>query len=187
MPASNLQDDLVNRLQQPDHIVIKDIYDAYGSTLFGFILSIVRSRNLAEHILQDTFVKIWRNVASYDKSKGSLLTWLLSIARNSAIDATRSAHYKYYVKTENLDEITHQPGDNTLNTDHVDVRNMTNRLNEKYRTVIDLIYFQGYTQREAAEVTGIPVGTIKTRLRRAILEMRVSFAKEQVGASNIPF
>lgn len=178
MLSSSTQDDLSNRFRRPDHVTIEDIYDAYGSKLFGIVLNIVRSRDLAEHVLQDTFVKVWRNSASYDKSKGRLFTWLLNIARNSAIDATRTTHYKHCAKMENLDELVHQHSPHTLNTDCMDVRNMTSQLDEKYRNLIELVYFQGYTQREAAEATGIPVNTIKTRLRRSLLEMRALYARD---------
>lgn len=170
-----MQDQLIQKLRQNDRAVVGELYDAYGGALFGVVLRIVQSRELAEQVLQDTFVKVWRNSASYDASKGRLFTWLVNIARNTAIDATRTAHFQHYRKTESLENLVHRPSADTLNPEHIGVREVVGRLDEKYRLLIELIYFQGYTQEEAAEATGIPLGTIKTRLRYAIGELRKLF------------
>lgn len=148
------------------------MYDAYSGALYGVILRIVRSKELAEQALQDTFVKVWRNAASYDSGKGRLFTWLLNIARNTAIDVTRTAQFQQQQKTESLDQLVHEPGGESINPDHVGLREIVDRLDDKYRSLITLVYFKGYTQEEIAEETGIPLGTIKTRLRYAISELR---------------
>ncbi len=172
-----MQDHLVSRLQQQDRAVIGELYDAYGAALFGVVLRIVQSRELAEQVLQDTFVKVWRNSGSYDVSKGRLFTWLVNIARNTAIDATRTAHFQHYRKTDSLDNLVHKPGGESLNPDHLGVKDVVSRLDEKYKSLIDLVYFKGYTQEEVAEETGIPLGTVKTRLRYAIGELRKMFGE----------
>lgn len=176
-----MQDQLILRLQQNDRTAVGELYDAYSGALFGVVLRIVQSRELAEQVLQDTFVKAWRNGTSYDASKGRLFTWLVNIARNTAIDATRTAHFQHYRKTESLENLVHRPGGESLNPDHLGVREVVDRLEEKYRTLIELIYFQGYTQEEAAEATGIPIGTIKTRLRYAIIELRKVFGDKHAA------
>lgn len=177
-----MQDQLISRLQQQDRAVVGELYDAYGAALFGVILHIVQSRELAEQVLQDTFVKVWRNGAGYDASKGRLFTWLVNIARNTAIDATRTAHFRHYRKTDPLENIVHKPGGDALNPDHLGVREVVGRLDEKYKSLIDLIYFKGYTQEEVAEETGIPLGTVKTRLRYAIGELRKMFGESFAAA-----
>ncbi|MFN0216464.1 MAG: RNA polymerase sigma factor [Saprospiraceae bacterium] len=166
---------LINRLQAQDSTAIGELYEAYGAALFGVVLRIVQQRELAEQVLQDTFVKAWRNGASYDTSKGRLFTWLLNIARNTAIDTTRTAHFQNSRKTQSLDILVYSPGGQSINTDQIGVREEVDRLDEKYKTLIDLIYFKGYTQEEVAEEIGIPIGTIKTRLRYAINELRGTF------------
>jgi RNA polymerase sigma-70 factor, ECF subfamily len=170
-----MQDQLITRLKQQDRAAVGELYDAYGGALYGVVLRIVQSPELAQQVLQDTFLKAWRNAASYDAAKGRLFTWLLNIARNTAIDATRTAHYQNSRKTDNLDGLAHQPGGAALNTDGLGLRDVVASLDEKYKSLIDLVYFQGYTQEEAAEETGIPLGTIKTRLRYAIGELRKVF------------
>lgn len=172
-----MQDQLIHRLKQQDRTAIGELYDAYSGALFGVVLRIVQSRELAEQVLQDTFLKAWRNAASYDASKGRLFTWLLNIARNTAIDATRTAHFQHSRKTDSLDQLVYQPGGNSLNPDHLGVKDVVNRLDEKYRSLIDLVYFKGYTQEEVAEETGIPLGTVKTRIRFAISELRKLFGE----------
>lgn len=172
-----MQDQLINRLKQQDRAAIGELYDAYGGALFGVVLRIVQSRELAEQVLQDTFVKAWRNGASYDASKGRLFTWLLNIARNTAIDATRTAHFRHYQKTDSLDNLVHTPGGESVNPDHLGVKEVVSRLDDKYKSLIDLVYFKGYTQEEVAEETGIPLGTVKTRLRYAIGELRKLFGE----------
>ncbi len=176
-----MQDQLISRLQQQDRLVIGDLYTAYGDALFGVVLRIVQSRELAEQVLQDTFLKVWRNGASYDASKGRLFTWLLNIARNTAIDATRTAYFQHYRKTDPLDNLAYSAGGDALNPDHIGVQEVVNRLEEKYRVLINLIYFKGYTQEEVAEEVGIPLGTVKTRLRYAMVELRKIFGENSTA------
>lgn len=178
---------LINRLQAQDSTAIGNLYDAYGSALFGVVLRIVQQRELAEQVLQDTFVKAWRNGASYDASKGRLFTWLLNIARNTAIDATRTAHFQKSRKTDSLDSLVYSPGGESINPDQIGVRDVVSRLDEKYKSLIDLVYFKGYTQEEVAEETGIPLGTIKTRLRYAINELRGIFREGSTAIFLIAF
>ncbi len=170
-----MQDQIIQQLQSRDSVAIGQLYDAYGAALFGVVLRIVGSKELAEQVLQDTFLKAWKNGESYDPSKGQLFTWLVNIARNTAIDATRSAHFKNQKHTSDITTLYQQPDSGSLNPEHVGVRELIGKLDEKYRKLIDLVYFQGYTQEEVAETTGIPLGTIKTRLRYAITELRRYF------------
>lgn len=173
-----MQEQYISRLQRQDQTVIGELYDAYGGALYGVVIRIVQSSELAQQVLQDTFVKVWRNGPAYDASKGRLFTWLVNIARNTAIDATRTAHFQHRQKTDSLDTLVHSPGGASLNPDHIGVREVVDRLDEKYRQLIELMYFQGYTQEEAAEETGVPLGTVKTRLRYAISELRRHFNTE---------
>lgn len=172
---------LIFRLKNHDHAAIGELYDRYGAALFGAIMRIVQHREIAEQVLQDTFVKAWRNGSSYDEGKGRLFTWLLNIARNTAIDATRSAHFQKSKKTDSIDVIVYSPGEESINPDTIGVRDMLGQLDDKYRLLIELVYFKGYTQEEVAEETGIPLGTVKTRLRYAISALRRFFGEKGVA------
>ncbi|MBN8680451.1 MAG: sigma-70 family RNA polymerase sigma factor [Chitinophagales bacterium] len=171
-----MQDSIIIQLQQQDQRAIATLYDQYSAALFGVIMRIVQSRELSEQVLQDTFTKAWRNGASYNPEKGRLFTWLLNIARNSAIDATRSAQFNHSKKSDSLDSLVHTPGSEQINPEHVGLRELVGKLDEKYARLIEMVYFQGYTQEEVAEATGIPLGTVKTRLRFAINELRLIFS-----------
>jgi RNA polymerase sigma-70 factor, ECF subfamily len=170
-----MEEKIINLLQNQDKEAISILYDKYGAALFGVVLKVVHSRELAEQVLQDTFLKAWRYGTQYDAKKGRLFTWLLNIARNTAIDATRTNYYKFYQKSDNLETLYHAQSDNALNPDTLGVRQIVQGMDEKYRVLIEKIYFEGYTQQEIEQEMGIPIGTIKTRLRFAINELRTVF------------
>lgn len=180
VPARDMEDNkLIIRLQHADPTAIGDLYEAYGPALFSIALRIVKSSQLAEQVLQDTFVKVWRSSNNYDASKGRLFTWLLNIARNTAIDATRTAHFQHYNRMEDIGTMTYQLHTEPMSVDTLDIHQVAARLEDKYHRLIDLVYFQGYGQQEAADLVGIPLGTLKTRLRHAISLLRHTFQEPQ--------
>ena len=176
-----MDDIFIKRFQQGDPAFIGELYEAYGPALFNIILRIVRSQELAEQVLQDTFVKVWRYGSSFDASKGRLFTWLLNIARNTAIDATRTTQYRHYTITDDISTMSYSLHTEPLHVDGLDVREEAGRLNAKYYRLVDLVYFQGFSQQEAAAEVGIPLGTLKTRLRQALLLMRRRFSDHLTG------
>lgn len=173
---------IIQLLQQKDKRVIAILYDQYSPALYGVILRIVRSEEIAEDVLQDSFVKIWKSADRYDRRKAKLFTWLLNIARNTAIDATRSAYFKNTERNGNrhTDNGNHE-GTTEIKVDHIDVKNIVEKLESKYKEVIDLIYFNGYTQAEVAETLDIPLGTVKTRVKIAMRELRKIFCGSPVS------
>ena len=184
---TNADAHLISLLVEGDEEAYARLYDNYANLLFGVIVRIVIDRKEAENLLQDCFVKIWQNAARYNAEKGKLVTWLINIARNTAIDATRTAHFQHSRKTGSLDQLVYQPGGDSLNPDHLGVKEVVNRLDEKYRSLIDLVYFKGYTQEEIAEETGIPLGTVKTRIRFAIGELRKLFGENMAALMVLAF
>lgn len=176
-----MQDRHIARLKQQDRQVVGELYDAYGAALYGVILRIVQSPELAQQALQDTFLKVWRNAAAYDESKGRLFTWLLNIARNTAIDATRTAHFRHARMRQSLEHLQHSASEYTVKPEHIGVRDAVNHLDEKYRILIEMVYFREYTQEEAAKETGVPLGTVKTRIRFALNELRKIFSETPAG------
>jgi RNA polymerase sigma factor (sigma-70 family) len=174
-PFLDKQAPLVEGLKRQDPIAIAQLYDAYSAALYGAVLRIVSSKELAEQVIQDTFLKVWHHGASYDASKGRLFTWLLNIARNTAIDMTRTAYFNNRKKTEHIDNLMHSWSEDALNPDTLGLREVVKKMEDKYKELIDLIYFKQYTQQEAADAMGIPVGTVKTRVRHAILQLRKAF------------
>lgn len=170
--------ELITALKGGDKDALGLVYDRYGAALYGVVLRIVQSPEVAEEVVQDAFVKIFRNIASFDENKGKFYTWALNVARNTAIDSTRTSDFKNRQKTDQFDFVvyshTHPAVSNSVDT--IGLREIVNKLDEKHRKVIDLAYFQGYTQTEIEQEMNIPIGTVKTRLRLAIKELRKVFS-----------
>jgi RNA polymerase sigma-70 factor (ECF subfamily) len=165
------EEELVASLKQRNREAVGTLYDRYASPLYGVILRIIRSEELAEDLLQETFVRVWRNIDSYDRSKGRLFTWLINIARNLALDTIKSRSFRDAQQNQEIDNIVNviDARENaSYNPEHIGLRELLDRLTPEHREVVELIYFEGYTHTEAAEQLSLPLGTLKTRLRAAI-------------------
>lgn len=174
------EEELVARLRQHDRAALALLYDRYSAALYGVISKVIRTDEAAEDVLQETFVKIWNSFSSYDPTKGKLFTWMLNIARNLAIDKVRSKDFKNAKKNQNLDDIVHVVDESnsvSFNPDQIGLREIVGKLEPEYFTLVDLIYFKGYTHVEASEELEIPLGTVKTRLRTAIFSLRKYFSE----------
>lgn len=169
---------LISSLQQGEDQAYSTLCDRYSAMLFGIIHRIVRDESSAENLLQDCFIKIWKNIQSYDADKGAFATWLINIARNTAIDFTRSKYYSQKLKNQNLDSFVSSSKDisnSGLTSDTIGLKQIVGKLPAQYQEIIDCMYFKGYTQQEISEEFGIPLGTVKTRARMAMTELRKYF------------
>lgn len=168
-------DTLITKFKQKDESAFKTLYDMYSESMHGVIYNIVRDHDIAEELMQDVFIKAWHKSDSYDSKKGRFFTWILNIARNAAIDKTRSKSFKNASK--NLDAqffVDILPTQDNLDnkTDAIGISKYVSKLAEKCIKVIELLYFKGYTQKEASETLDMPIGTIKTRNRNCINDLR---------------
>jgi RNA polymerase sigma-70 factor (ECF subfamily) len=169
-PAENL----LNLLQQKSERGFSQLYDSYADALFSIIYQVVERRAIAEDLLQETFVKIWKKIDTYDEAKGTLYTWMLNIARNTGIDYVRSQRHQFnkkLVHDEVLQNEYFQPGTELQNADRLDyiaIKNKAATLSDKYAVVLDLIYFEGCTYDHVAKLLKLPLGTVKTRGRMAL-------------------
>ena len=169
------EEELVLLLQNKDQQAFSYLYDNYAGALNGIIGRMVDSRELAEDILQEAFIKIWNNFASYDTGKGRLFTWMLNITRNLTIDTLRSKGFKKQAKiSSDENSVSNLTGDDKTaeRFDAMGIRNQLANLKPEQRSIIDLAYFNGFTQYEISKEMGIPLGTVKTRMRAAIIELR---------------
>ncbi len=174
-----IEEELVALLKNKDITAYNALYDNYSAALYGVITRIIPAEEIAEDILQEVFIKIWKSFESYDQSKGRLFTWMLNIARNSAIDYSRSKQSKIENKIQDIDNSVYELNrqrSNVMNTDSIGIKEQVVKLKEDYRILIDMIYFGGYTQEETAKALDIPVGTVKTRVRAAIKQLRDTLA-----------
>jgi RNA polymerase sigma-70 factor, ECF subfamily len=168
---------LIELLQNGENDGYERLYDNYAPMLFGIICRIVGNSEDAENLLQDCFIKIWRNIHQYDATKGRFATWLINIARNTAIDFTRSKVYIHRLKNQTVDNIVNYRQELTtaMHTDTIGLRQIVNTLTPQCREVIEWMYFDGYTQQEISEIFNIPLGTVKTRARMGLNSLRTYF------------
>jgi RNA polymerase sigma-70 factor (ECF subfamily) len=167
------EEDLVALLRNQDKRAVSVLYDKYSAALFGVILRIIKDEEVAEDVLQEAFVKIWSSFSAYDASKGRLFTWMLNVTKNMAIDKIRSKQYRVGSTMLEIDKgaAQHIPSVGGFRPEHIGLKEVLNHLSEDQRQVIDLMYFEGFTQTEIAEEFNIPLGTVKTRARSAIKQL----------------
>jgi RNA polymerase sigma-70 factor (ECF subfamily) len=176
--ATFTETDFVEMLRSGNADRFGILYDAFSGALFGIVKRIIPDTDQAQDVLQDAFIKIWEKRNTYDASKGSIFTWMLNIVRNTAIDFTRSKHFKAADKIRNLDDnvgIVNRTTSNRTNTDTIGVSELVAELPEEQRQIIDLMYFNGMSQDEIATEYNIPLGTVKTRARSAMSKLRDFF------------
>lgn len=162
-------------LKSRDSKAFSYLYDNYSASLYSVIAQLVNDIEIANDVLQEVFINIWRKIDSYDPVKGRLFTWMLNIARNASIDTLRSRSYQNTRKNQSLQENTEwpEPGKPDLvNIDNIGLKRVVERLKKEHRVLIDLAYFKGYTHEEIAEIEDIPLGTVKTRIRNALMQLR---------------
>ena len=160
-------------LQQREEKAFSYLYDNYSGALYGIVNSIVTDREIANDVLQNVFVNIWRKIESYDPAKGRLFTWMLNIARNAAIDEVRSKGFRDSQKNQPIGENVDITGAVTgPSVDDVELKRLLTRLKGEFRVLIDLSYYQGFTHEEISKALNIPLGTVKTRIRSALIQLR---------------
>jgi RNA polymerase sigma factor (sigma-70 family) len=169
---------LIYDLKERNHISFRRLYQSYSSSLLGIILRVVPSREIAEDILQDTFIKIWKSLDQYDPSKARLFTWMARMARNSAIDYKRGKTFAKSILNEDIDSVFmqvdrfHHVNDRS---DTIGIRELMHRLPDSQKQVLNLVYFHGYTQAEVSDELQMPLGTVKSKIRLAVKALRTCF------------
>ena len=166
--------ELVELLQHRNNQAFTYLYDNYSNALYGIINQIVTDKESANDVLQEVFINIWRKIETYDISKGRLFTWMLNIARNASIDRIRSKSYQNSLKNQTLPEDVSELGNQPVKNraDDTGLKKVLGKLKDEHRALIDLSYFQGFTHEEIARGLNIPLGTVKTRIRTALIQLR---------------
>ena len=171
-----------------DHRAIETLYERYKSIAYALALRITADAALAEDVVQDGFLAVWRNAASYEDGRGSVKTWLMSIIHHRAIDATRRRR----PTTELPDGEVRTPGALTVPDVWPEVAGRLDRdavlaalptLSNLQRKALELGYLSGLTQQEIADQTATPLGTVKSRMRLGLLAMRRVLARDEPGVS----
>ena len=167
-----LEKHIVELLKERDEKAISLLYEHYGGTLLGVAQKVVRDEELAQDVLQESFVKIWKKSDTYDVSKAKLFTWLFRITRNTAIDKLRSVRTKSDKEIQIDVSDVYNLGVNSTRPEFIDIRENLEKIESKYHIVLDALFFQGMTQQEASDELNIPLGTIKSRLKIGLRELR---------------
>jgi len=185
VPPAPAPDDeaVLAAIQRRDDAALAELYDRYGRPAFGLAYRLLGERGVAEDVVQEAFLAVWRRAASYHADRGSARAWLMSIVHNGAIDRRRG-RYKREQTDVGLDDVAFR-----LETDAEDtfaivaegiaaeqVRAALGGLPDEQRQAIELAYFGGMTHQEIAERTGAPLGTVKSRMRLGLLKLRSALA-----------
>lgn len=169
------EEELIVLLKEKNENGFHYLYDHYSGALYGIILRIVQSKEYTEEVIQDVFVKIWNSIHQYDSSKGRFYTWMINIARNTAIDYLKSKGFQNELKNQSLPDFVYNTAElSTTNnsSDYIGFNNVLEGLEADKQELINLAYYQGYTQHEISEKLKIPLGTVKTKMRNALMKLK---------------
>ncbi|GGC08590.1 hypothetical protein GCM10011325_39370 [Dyadobacter sediminis] len=171
------EEELVAALKRNERTAFEFLYDHYSGALFNIISKTLRDEEKAADVLQESFLKIWKNIASYNPEKGRLFTWIMNIARNGAIDAARMEGRKPAMDDIENRIVLNEPDvhEDSLASSS-EMKAIVNMLRPERKILIDMAYFQGYTHEEISEELRIPLGTVKSRIRTALQELKQYFA-----------
>jgi RNA polymerase sigma-70 factor (ECF subfamily) len=168
---------LMQRVTEGDTGAFEELYDRYGPLVYGYIVRTIGRRTLAEELTQDVFVRVWKKAATYDRTRGKVVTWTMRITRNRVIDYFRAQKKALPVVSWNEMQRSAEVEDPeygvSARVEREWVRRAVESLPESQREVLILAFFQGYTHREIAEALAQPLGTVKTRIRLAMKRLRV--------------
>lgn len=170
---------LIQGLRQKSRVAYEYLYDHYAPVLLGVLIQMVKDPQLAEDLLQESFLKVFKSIESYEPTKGRFFTWLLRLVRNTGIDHIR---YKMprgvgRLQQEQVDKqafVTSSFNDDSLK------QVISKCLTENYKIIIDLIYFQGFTHQETADYLAIPLGTVKTRLHMSLQLLKATLSNDRL-------
>ena len=159
-------------MQDKDPRFVSLLYDNYADALYGIVLRIVKNESSAQDIMQDSFTKVWQKCATYNREKSKLFTWLLQIFRNTAIDFLRKNQRNSTENIQNNTDAVSKVSSFSTNPDIIDLGDHLNSIEEKYRKVLEALYLKGMTQAETSEFLSIPLGTVKSRLKIGMNNLR---------------
>ncbi|MGB5665536.1 MAG: sigma-70 family RNA polymerase sigma factor [Maribacter sp.] len=177
-----LEKHIVELLHERNDKAISLLYEHYGDTLYGVAKKVVRDEELAQDVLQESFVKIWKKSDTYDATKAKLFTWLFRITRNTAIDKLRSVNTKSDKEIQMDVSDVYNLGVDSIKPEFMDVRDNLEKIEDKYQIVLEALFFQGMTQQEASDELQIPLGTIKSRLKIGLRELKKIYGSSMMLA-----
>jgi len=172
--STNEGDDtgLLARIQAGDQEAMSLLFDRYGTMVYSVALRVLRDSGEAEDVMQDVFIQVWKNPGSFVSGKGSLAGWLVVVARNRSIDMIRRRRPTDPVELFSLPSSTNLAREAERNSLLGKIRGLMSSLPDDQRKSVELAFFEGLSHSEIAEKTGDPLGTVKTRIRLALITIR---------------
>jgi RNA polymerase sigma factor (sigma-70 family) len=161
-------EELVGRVAEGDDRALSELYDRYSRPVYAMGVRVLRDAHLAEELVQDAFTNVWQAAASFDPRRASFATWLYRITRNRAVDLVRRRRARPL--SAGQEPLRMVPGgpEPEASVDGWDLARALSRIPEEHREVLTLAYFEGLSQREISHLTGVPLGTIKSRTTAAL-------------------
>lgn len=190
MNGTRTDQELMMQIVNKDADALKFLYDKYEKPIYAFAYRIVQDAMMAEEVVQELFLRIWKAAERYDADHGKLTSWMFTLTRNIAIDLLRKKQNRTNVQTTETEQLNRIP-DSGKSTEEValegwrgqEIREALHALSPDQKQVVDLIYYQGYTQQEVSDQQAIPLGTVKSRVRLALKQLRGRLAgvgKEEI-------
>ena len=181
MPANDgAEAHIAEGLRERNADALAQAYDRYSSAAYAVFLRVTRDSSVAEDLVQELFIRVWNKARSFDPARGSLGVWILSIARNIAIDHVRSADTRFQNRVRSIDQtdqlsFSYKPQEPESAIDSAKaVRNALSDLNSNQRRVLELAFFEGFSQSEIATHLQEPLGTVKSWMRSGLGRMRTA-------------
>ncbi|WP_088125076.1 RNA polymerase sigma factor [Roseivirga misakiensis] len=172
--STSIEDKIAYLLADKDKQAVSLVFEHYGSLLLNIINRVVQDDAMSEDVLQTVLLKIWENGINFDASKGTLFTWLARISRNAAIDKTRTKDFRLTQESKQTPEVVNM-AEEVLVEDEAEkiyLKQLISSLPADHQQLINMSFFEGYTHKEICEQLKIPLGTVKTRIRLAIKQLR---------------
>jgi len=171
--------ELLSAISRGDEDALAYLFERYRTILFSVIVRIVFSREEAEDVLQEVFLQVWHKARDYDESRGKPFTWLVTLARSRAIDRLRSLGARARAVDEATRDAVEPVSDAELDSMYTEkqerVQRALSELPEEQKRVLFMAYFEGCSQSEISDRTGVPLGTVKTRMRSGMIRLRELF------------
>lgn len=179
-PRAGTDQELIDLIKEGDKEALREIYSRFSQAVYNLAFRMLRDREDAEEVVQEIFLQVWNKAQTYERGRGAVSTWIINIARSRSIDKLRTLGYRDRNTELDEEKLNSSTDFSRILEDREEKNNIIfqalSSLPENQRAVIELVYFEGFTHVEAAELLKEPVGTIKTRLRLGVIKLKEKMA-----------
>ena len=166
---------LIQQLKSKDERALSLLYDKYSGAIYGVIIKMIRDEGKAQNLLQDTFITVWEKAETYDADKGRFYTWVYRIAKNKTLNVLRKTDP--LIQTDDFSVHTNKEDAISIDPEYLELNGALTSLEAHHKEAIELVYFKGYTHKEAHQEMNVPLGTFKSYIRQALKLLRETYSK----------